>query len=970
MAALPERTSSDSEPTWGAAAQAMVQAAHAVSRAGGSDLFAHLVHQLAALLRAAVAFVAVFTDESRSELRTLAAELDGKALRNFDYRLEGSPCAQVVGRVYRYVARGVAAEFGPDTIFAAKGIDSYAAFPLFDSRDAPLGLLVAMDREPIADPALAEALLKIFAARVVAEIEQLRAHEALRSSAASYRAIFEASEDCIFVHDWDSGAVLDVNPKACATYGYSRDELRRIALADISSGQVPYTVEQAMYYIGLAKRGESPVFEWHRRNRDGSLHWDEVRLKAAQIDGKPHVLAFTREITEHKAALAALHAREEQYRVIFDGSADAMIVWNGARRIADVNPAFSALSGYQRHEVLGMALRDFLGGSQSVAAAAAPELPRGFLDEESTARCELGIARALQGHTGQLEMRAVNRAGQPIDIEMRYMPINVGDQPHVLSVSRDVTERRERERALQRSEARLRATVLAAFDCVIGMDADGRIVEFNAAAERCFGHQREQVLGRLLADVILPERHRDAHTRGLKHFHAAGHGPMVGRLVETTAQRADGSEFPVELAISVATAPDGNIFVGHLRDISARRAAEAERAALEAQLRQAQKMEAIGQLTGGIAHDFNNILTAVIGYVVLGQERAAATADAKLARQLESAHLAAQRARDLIAQMLTFARRGSGDRRVVALPGLVRQSLQLLRSTLPSSLLLETAVGEADDTVSPVLADTVQFEQVLFNLCINARDAMHGSGTIRVALRQTGSLKHRCASCGATVGAGPWVALEITDSGPGIAPEVLERMFEPFFTTKEVGRGSGMGLAMVHGIVHNHGGHVLVDARPGDGARFRVLWPAATIGAAAALPASAAGVAAVPQLHGRVMVVEDEPAVADLMVELLDTWGLDVVLMRDPLEAQRWLDDATHALDLLITDHTMPRMTGMQLAQHMSATRPTLPVLLYTGCPDTQDTDVLRRHGVQALLRKPVDPQALRASLQRWLSPR
>ena len=1201
-------------PAWSAEAQAMYRAAQAVSRPGGAAVFARLVHDLADILHVATAFVAVFTDATRSELHTLAAVLDGKPLRNFDYALEGSPCAQVVGHAYRHVAQGVSREFRPDTVFAAKGMDSYAAFPLFDSADVPLGLLVAMDRQPIADATLAEALLKIFAGRIVAEIEQLRANEALRRSESSYRAIFESAEIAIFIHDWDTGAVLDANPKACATYGYSPDEMRRISVSEVSSGVPPYTGEQALRYIEQAKQGLSPVFEWHRRNKDGSLHWDEVRLKVAHIDGKPHVLAYTHDITHRKAAEAqlraseeqyraifdasadplilwdsqyrrvdvnpayervfgwtrdevvgrswdrpddgeaygeprrelvrralagetcraelasrrkdgaiiqievhatpfrhrgephvlaiardvterkraeqalraseeqyraifnasadalvlrdadfrivdvnatyermsgwtrdavlgldrivanpadvaasiralheralggepiaievplvrrdgtryeielrgmpirhrgephvlymgrdvterkraeqALRASEEQYRVIFDGTADAMIVWDPAMRIADVNAAFTALSGYRREEVLGLPLRDFIGGSHSPAVVGAPQLSRGFLDEISTARCELGIARALQGHTGQLEMRAVTRTGQSIEIEMRYMPIVHGNRAHVLSVARDVTERRERERELQRSAARLRATVEAAFDSVIGIDGDGRIVEFNAAAERCFGHRRERVLGRQLADVIVPPQHREGHTSGLRRFREGIPRSMVGRLVETTAMRADGTEFPVEVAISVAQVPEGSIFVGHVRDISARRRAEAERAALEAQLRQAQKMEAIGQLTGGIAHDFNNILTAVIGYLVLGQERAAAGNDAKLVRQLESAHLAAQRARDLIAQMLTFTRRQGGERRALAPGALVRQSLQLLRSTLPSSLQLEAPIGD-DDTLPAVLADAVQLEQVLFNLCINARDAMDGSGTIRVELRPVRHADLRCTSCGAGVGSGPWVELSVADSGSGIAPDVMERMFEPFFSTKAVGRGSGMGLAMVHGIVHNHGGHIVVESEPGRGSRFGVLWPLAEAEAAADGPTPSAAASAEGRLNGRVMVVEDEPQVGAVMAELLAGWGLQVVSMHDPLKARDWLAQPANELDLLLTDHTMPQMTGLQLAQHASTVRPALPVLLYTGDPETEESAVLHRHGVRALLRKPVEPQALRTLLQRWLA--
>jgi PAS domain S-box-containing protein len=1058
------------DAAWGDAAQAMFRAAQAVSRRGGGEAFVQLVHDLADILKVATCFIAVYTDAARQELRTLAAVLDGRTLRNFDYALEGSPCAQVIGHAYHHVAHGVSRQFRPDTLFAVKGMDSYAAFPLFDSHDQPLGLLVAMDRQPIADAALAEALLKIFAGRIVAEIEQLRAHEALRRSEASYRAIFEASEDCIFVHDWDTGAVLDVNPKACATYGYSHDEMLRVSVADVSSGVPPYTAEYALRFIEQAKQGLEPVFEWHRRNKDGSLHWDEVRLKVARIDGRPHVLAFTRDITQRKQADALLRASEEQYRAIFAASADALILWDSQYRRVDVNPAYERLFGWTRDEVVGRGWdrpddgeayaeprRDLVqralagetcraeldsrrkdGTTIQIEVHATPFRHRGephvlaiarditqrrqdeqrlrareeqyraifdasadalvlrdadfrIVDVNATYEAMSGYrrdevlgadrvianpsdvavtiralhARALAGEPIALEAPFLRRDGVRYEIELRGVPIHHRGEPHVLYIGRDITARKQSEQALRDSEEQYRAIFNASADALVLRDADYRAVEVNPAYASMCGYPREEVLGvaRVVTqtDEALQREHRQLHDRAL-----AGEWLRF----EVVAQRKDGTRFDAEVRGVPVTYRGRPHVLYAARDITDRRAAEAERARLEAQLRQAQKMEAIGQLTGGIAHDFNNILTAVIGYVVLGQERATAVGDAKLVRQLESAHLAAQRARDLIAQMLTFARRQPGERRVLALAPLVRQSLQLLRSTLPSSVVLETAIGEIDDTTPAVLADAVQFEQVLFNLCINARDAMHGSGTIRVALRSLGALKQRCTSCGAAAGPGPWVTLDVADSGPGIAPDVVERIFEPFYSTKEVGQGSGMGLAMVHGIVHNHGGHVLVDTRPGQGTRFRVLWPAAAPGAAIAAMAAAAAPAAGARLIGAVMVVEDETAVGELMTEMLDGWGLQVVLMRDPLAAREWLDEPSHALDLLITDHTMPRLTGLELARHVSAMRPELPVLLYSGDPAIEDNEALRRQGVRALLRKPVEPQALRLCLQRWLSPR
>ena len=294
----------------------------------------------------------------------------------------------------------------------------------------------------------------------------------------------------------------------------------------------------------------------------------------------------------------------------------------------------------------------------------------------------------------------------------------------------------------------------------------------------------------------------------------------------------------------MAQAPEGSIFVGHLRDISDRRAAEAARAALEAQLRQAQKMEAVGQLTGGIAHDFNNILTSVIGYLVLGEERAEAIGDAALTRQLGQAHLAAQRARDLIAQMLAFARRQRGDRRVVDLAPLVRQTLRLLRATLPSSITLD---GNAARSMPSRRQCAVAVRR--------GRSGAARAGAVQPvhqrARRDGRRRPHRGAAARpwATAlamrlvpGAGgrrPWVELSVADNGCGIAAELLERIFDPFFSTKAPGSGSGMGLAMVHGIVHDHGGHVRVQTEPGAGSVFCVMLPRAARdgpGAAAAAP--------------------------------------------------------------------------------------------------------------------------------------
>ncbi|RPI48782.1 MAG: PAS domain S-box protein, partial [Betaproteobacteria bacterium] len=682
-------------------------AAVAVSTTEGDAVFRDLVRYLATSLGVDVAFVALPTEGDSCRLRMLAFYVDGKMVEDFEYPLAGTPCETVIGQTYRIYPSGLQERFPVDLDFKNMGLECYAGYPLNDARGAPLGLIAVVSRRPFASPVQVESMLKIFAARVVTEIERRRSDQALQLAEASYRAIFDAAEDAIFVHDWDTGAIVDVNPKACHVYGYTADELRRISIGEISAGVPPYTAVEAARWIEQAKREGSVNFEWHRRNRDGSLHWDDVRLKSAIINGRPHVLAFSRDITERKRAEAALRSSEERYRLLFEMECDAILLVDvPTMRIIDANRSAVALYGYTRGELIGLP---------------ATELS---VDPEAT-------MHAIQGQT-----------------------------------------------------------------------AGGRV----------------------------PLRYH---------------------------RKKGGAVFPVEIANSRFELDGRPTLQAAVRDVTERQCAEEARNQLEAQLRQAQKMEAIGHLTGGIAHDFNNILTSILGYVALAADRSAARADPKLEHYLDQAQTAVHRARDLIHQMLTFSRGQRGEPRPISLAAVLAESSKLLRSTLPSTIELVT---QARRELPQTMLDPVHLEQILLNLCINARDAIQGSGTIRLALNAVSEAGSYCASCRQRID-GDYLELSVADTGPGIAPEVVDRMFEPFFTTKEVGKGSGMGLATVHGIVHEYGGHVCVRTAPGGGTTFRVLFaPLAHDD-----PMAADAVIGMPtidraeaRLSGRVLVVEDE----------------------------------------------------------------------------------------------------------------
>jgi signal transduction histidine kinase len=391
-----------------------------------------------------------------------------------------------------------------------------------------------------------------------------------------------------------------------------------------------------------------------------------------------------------------------------------------------------------------------------------------------------------------------------------------------------------------------------------------------------------------------------------------------------------------------------------------------ERKRLEAQLRQAQKMEAIGTLAGGIAHDFNNILTAILGYTELALDDLAPEHAAW--RYLGEVRKAGVRAKTLVQQILTFSRRTEQPRRPVALALLIEEALALLRASLPSTIAIEAELAVA---VGPVLAEPTQLHQVLLNLCANAAHAMRATGGclgVRLAAVEVG------AGPGAAppeLAPGAYACITVSDTGQGMAPEVLERIFEPFFTTKGPGEGTGMGLALVHGIVTNHGGAVQVASGVGQGTTFRVYLPqsAGEVAAGAAGGEAARGVAA-GHPAARVLLVDDEEALVQLGEAILRRLGYEVVVCTSSAEALAVFEAAPQYFDVVITDQTMPHLTGEGLAQAVRQLRPEMPIILCTGFSHVMHAERARDLGIDAFVLKPLAMQELAQTIEQVLAAR
>lgn len=490
-----------------------------------------------------------------------------------------------------------------------------------------------------------------------------------------------------------------------------------------------------------------------------------------------------------------------------------------------------------------------------------------------------------------------------------------GNVQRMLGAVLDQTNRKQAELAVLESRARLASIIDSGIEGIITIDEAHRIVVFNPAAEAIFRWPAAQAIGQPL-ERLIEERDRAAHARHLESF-ATEVGPprRMAAARRVSGRRADGTEVPLEASIAKNRVGQQVTYTVSVRDLSERVEAEGRQASLEAQLRSAQKLEAIGTLAGGIAHDFNNILGAIMGNVELAQ------ADVPLGspaiESLNQIQKATLRARDLVRQILAFSRQVEAQRALVDLGVVVQEAWSLLRPTLPTSVEL---IHSIEPGLPRVLADASQLHQVIVNLCTNALQALPTrAGRIEVSVRAR-SLNEAEARTTPGLRPGAYVGLWVTDNGVGIEDRVQERMFDPFFTTKAPGEGTGLGLAVAHGIIVAHGGVIRVQSKPGAGATFEVLLPVAQPSPPAGAEAPNSSVA-----HGegqRIWLVDDEEALTITGKRLLERLGYQVRADLTAAQVLERLEATPMEVDLWVTDLTMPQLNGLELSDHSSLSAP------------------------------------------------
>jgi signal transduction histidine kinase/ActR/RegA family two-component response regulator len=433
-------------------------------------------------------------------------------------------------------------------------------------------------------------------------------------------------------------------------------------------------------------------------------------------------------------------------------------------------------------------------------------------------------------------------------------------------------------------------------------------------------------------------------------------------VFESQHRRKDGSLWPVEISVSYVGAKGGR-FIVFLRNIEERKADEQERLRMERELLQTRKMEALGQLAGGVAHEFNNMLAIILGHAGLLRARLAPPFDPRLRGYLDGIDQAGARAKALVRQMLSFSRPREIQPRRVALEAAVQETISLARSSMPSSIEIDYRPHTDRHDVS---IDLGELQQLLTNLLINARDAMSGKGRIEIQVDLYRNEGEECRHCHCRIG-GEWVQLSVADGGHGISLEDQSHIFEPFFSTKTVGEGTGLGLAVVQGIVDRAGAHILVDSAPGVGSRFRLLLPPAGPEIAESGDAAQQTHPPATNLQGRVLVVDDEPLLVQLLEEVLKDAGLDVVACGDSREALSLLLGADQRFDLLVTDQTMPGLLGTELIGRVRPRHPAMKVIMCTGHSDRVTESTAAEQGIDRFLLKPVAPSLLLSAVQRLL---
>jgi PAS domain S-box-containing protein len=830
------------------------------------------------------------------------------------------------------------------TILLVMALAQMGALALLSGRDfGGLSLVTALG------DFLLEALLAVGLIVVFLDEERLAMRGVLTRLAESeehLRLIFQHSGVGMAVLT-PEGRFMHLN-RALATFlGYEAAELQGCRLVDLAH---PEDRSQVISRTEQGAELPADLYERERRykHKDGRTIWARVlRVPVRDGAGKVrYIVAVLLDITERHRVEEALAISEERYRLRFEGAFDGLMVCAETGEFLDANPAFCRMLGY--------ALPELQHSSVADVAADLPLLRRHFRAalEQGGDRFET-ILRRKDGSKVDVEIASAIISPQR-DQEPAGGPKHPSGQRLLHSVTRDITERKRAEEALRRAEQGLREErdfsnqVLDTADALIMvLDPAARIVRFNAKCALVCGYGEAEVRGRVCWEFLLPARCVE-NARTMFERLLNGDGQALPVVLENTWRRRDGQERQIAWRNATVRAADGK-----LRYVIATGIDVTEQRLLEEQLQHAQKMETLGTLVGGIAHDFNNQLAVILGNLELALADLHHGTNGR--HELLDAEKAAQRCADMTQSLLAFGRRRPGQPRALDLNGLLAEAERLLRRVLPATIAIHTC---QEPRAWPVRADATQLHQVVMNLAVNARDAMPVGGTLSLVTRNE-LVSERARGQNVEARVGRHVVLNVQDTGMGMTAEVKARIFEPFFTTKPVGSGTGLGLAMVYGIVKATGGWIVVHSEEGQGTTFEIYLPALEEEEALAVPAWT------PVRGGSecVLVVDDQALVRDLAQHVLERWGFRVLTAEDGRKAVELYGRAVQGggtIDVVLLDYTMPGMTGLQVLEQLRRLDSNVRVVFSSGRPldgsyegPAEPPSLLLERGALAFIAKP-----------------
>ena len=770
---------------------------------------------------------------------------------------------------------------------------------------------------------------------------------ALKKSEEIYRKSFHTNQDSISINHFADGMYVSINEGFTELTGYTEADVIGRTSTDINIWK---NIEDRQRLVeGLRKDGEVTNLEAYFRKRDGSFSPGLMSASMFDLDGVPHILSVTRDITQRKEAEEALKDSEEKYRLVVENAGEGIYIAQDGMLLFPNSKALE-IFGYPEAILTAKPFREFVH----------PE------DREMVSERHIKRLRGEQcPHV--YPFRIVTGDGSMKWVEIHAVTLGWEGKPAVLNFVGDITERKKTEEALYTNQLQLSEAMDLASIVYWELDpADGTFI-FNDPFYAFCGTTAEREGGYRMAAGEYGERFMHPDDRSL--LHQASEKRLADRNheffneIEHRIIRRDGEVRHVLARIRSTRDAAGCVarVYGANQDITARKQAEKEKRILEDNLRQAQKMEAIGTLAGGIAHDFNNILASMMGYAELAMQESHGDSQQYFLAQILKA---SDRAKSLVNQILTFSRQREQERQAMDIRPVVKEVLKLLRSTIPSTIRIKQSIPSEDATV---FADPTQIHQILMNLATNAAHAMREKGGMLEVNLSSIHVSPDMFFIDSDLKAGPYVLLTVRDTGQGIDPAIREKIFDPFFTTKNPKEGTGLGLAVVYGIIKRHGGAITLQSSIGDGSTFSIYLPRVGKGVAAEIEKGHVGLKGGRE---RILFADDEDTLVEVVTVFLRSLGYKVASVTNSMEALNLFNQNPQQFDLVVTDMTMPHMTGLELSKKILSVRPDLPIILCTGYHESVTKNEARKHGIKEFALKPLSLTDLGLLIRRTLDGR